>query len=78
MREPLVISPVENYVSFKRKNIICIFVLATEMTGTIHGSSFKWIKMILKYPGTDHVVTVMNSEGKETNEAGRYLIYCLP
>jgi hypothetical protein len=38
MREPLVITPVENYVFFKKKKIICILVLATEMAGIIPGS----------------------------------------
>jgi hypothetical protein len=53
------------------------------MTGFIPGSRIGTKirvsngKKTYKYQGTDHLVTVMNCEGQETNEAWGYLINCL-
>jgi hypothetical protein len=53
------------------------------MTGFIPGSRIGTKirisngKKTCKYPGTDNVVVVLNSEGHRTNEAGGYLVNCL-
>jgi hypothetical protein len=70
-------------LSFNEETIIGSLRLAPEMTGFIPGSRIGTKirisngKKTCKYPGTDHLLIVLNCEGQGTNEAGGYLINCL-